>query len=70
MLFQCLFKIIVVIVRFITFYQSILRNCKSFKVFSPWSTCDALRNLVPFVQFKKCEKHLWKSVSFKSLQLY
>ena len=27
--------------------------------------CDALRNLVPFVQFKKREKHPWKSVKFK-----
>ena len=25
--------------------------------------CDALRNLGPFVQFKKREKHLWKSVA-------
>ena len=27
-------------------------------------TCDALRHLVPFVQFKKCEKHSWRSVNF------
>ena len=26
--------------------------------------CDALRDLVPFVQFKKREKHPWKSVTF------
>ena len=26
--------------------------------------CDALRNLVSFVQFKKCAKHPWRSVSF------
>ena len=26
--------------------------------------CDALRDLVPFVQFKKREKHLWRSVNF------
>ena len=25
---------------------------------------NALRNLVPFVQFKKREKHLWGSVTF------
>ena len=36
---------------------------------------DALRDLVPFVQFKKREKHPWKSVNFSkvagfSLQLY
>ena len=24
--------------------------------------CDVLRNLVPFVQFKKCEKPPWMSV--------
>ena len=23
--------------------------------------CDALHDLVPFVQFKKCEKHPWRS---------
>ena len=27
--------------------------------------CDVLCNLVPFAQFKKCEKHSWRSVSFK-----
>ena len=37
--------------------------------------CDALRNLVPFVQFKNREKYPWKSVTFSkvagvSLQLY
>ena len=26
--------------------------------------CDALRDLVSFVQFKKCEKHPWRSVAF------
>ena len=26
--------------------------------------CDALRDLVPFVQFKKHEKHPWRNVSF------
>ena len=34
---------------------------------------DALRDLVPFVQFKKREKHPWRSVAFNagfSLQLY
>ena len=25
--------------------------------------CDALRDLVPFVQFKKREKHSWRSVT-------
>ena len=27
--------------------------------------CGALRDLVPFVQFKKSEKHPWRSVTFK-----
>ena len=29
--------------------------------------CDALRNLVPFVQFKKRGKHPWKSVNFSKV---
>ena len=28
------------------------------------STCDALRDLVPFVQFKKREKRQWMSATF------
>ena len=37
--------------------------------------CGALRDLVPFVQFKKCAKHPWRSVTFGKvadlrLQLY
>ena len=30
------------------------------------NNCDALCDLVPFVQFKKLEKHLWLSVTFSS----
>ena len=30
-------------------------------------TCDALRNLVPFAQFKKREKHPWRSITFSKL---
>ena len=26
--------------------------------------CDALRDLVPFIQFKKREKHPWRSATF------
>ena len=26
--------------------------------------CDALRDLVPFVQFEKREEHPWRSVNF------
>ena len=37
--------------------------------------CDALPNLVPFLQFEKGEKHPWRSVTFSkvagfSLRLY
>ena len=38
-------------------------------------SCGALRDLVPFVQFKRREKHPWTSVTFSnaagfSLQVY
>ena len=26
--------------------------------------CDALRNLLPFVEFKKRQKHPWRSLTF------
>ena len=29
--------------------------------------CDVLRDLVPFVQFKKREKHQWRSVTFSKV---
>ena len=29
--------------------------------------CDTLRDLVPFVQFKKREKHPWRSVNFSKV---
>ena len=29
--------------------------------------CDTLRDLVPFVQFKKREKHPWRSVTFSNV---
>ena len=31
--------------------------------------CDALRDLAPFAQFKKREKHPWRSVTFKPATL-
>ena len=39
------------------------------------SICDALRDLVPFIQYKKREKYPWKSDTFSkvagfSLQTY
>ena len=30
-------------------------------------SCDALRDFVPFAEFKKCEKHLWRSVTFSNV---
>ena len=40
-------------------------------MFSPWSNqsfktiiCDAFRNLLPLVQFKKCKKHPWRGATF------
>ena len=32
-----------------------------------WHICDALRDLIPFVQFKKREKHPWRSVNFSKV---
>ena len=31
--------------------------------------CNALRDLLPFVQFQKLEKHAWKSVTFSKVLL-
>ena len=33
----------------------------------PLTTCDALHDFVSFVQFKKCEKHPWRSVNFSKV---
>ena len=41
----------------------ILRFTMNVKV----NNCDALRNLIPFVQFKKREKHPWRSVNFSKV---
>ena len=35
----------------------------------PSPICDALHDLVTFVQFKKREKHPWRSVNFSKLTL-
>ena len=32
--------------------------------------CGVLRDLVPFVQFKKREKHPWRSVNFSKIAGY
>ena len=31
------------------------------------TVCDELRDLVPFVPFKKREKHPWRSVNFRKI---
>ena len=59
-------------------YQSVLNCQKKQSTYFPVSgdhiqllhdgSCDASRDLVPFVQFKKREKHPWRSVSFIRLQ--
>ena len=37
-------------------------------VMTRWQdSCDALHDLVPFVQFKKREKHPWRSVTFSKV---
>ena len=41
---------------------------KGFYIFQVFEKiCGALRDLVPFVQFKKREKHPWKSVTFSKI---
>ena len=38
------------------------------QTFMSWQTkCDALHDLVPFVQFKNREKHSYKSVTFSKV---
>ena len=32
--------------------------------------CDALHDLVPYVQFKKLEKHPWRSVNFSKFRFF
>ena len=36
-------------------------------MFNILEKCDALRDMVPFVQFKKREKHPWRSVIFSKV---
>ena len=46
--------------------QGFSNKSDQYKFLSP--ICDALRNLVPFVQFEKCEKHSWRTDNFSKLQ--
>ena len=43
-------------------YQMLLKSLNYFWVSKFYTSCDALRNLVPFVQFKGREQHRWKIV--------
>ena len=54
--FSCLLQIVIRII-----YSVRKQN------FGDFRTCDALCDLVPFVQFKKREKHLWRSVNFSKV---
>ena len=46
----------------------ILKNiCE--RLLQPVDKCDALRDLVAFVQFKKREKHPWRSVNFTKINI-
>ena len=36
-------------------------------ILKAWYVCDALRDLLPFAQFKKREKHPWRSVTFSKV---
>ena len=42
--------------------QSVIINGSLFS-----NVCDDLRNLVPFVQFKKREKHPWRGVTISKV---
>ena len=37
------------------------------QIFLKIAICDPLRDFVPFIQFKKREKHPWRSVNFLQL---
>ena len=56
--------------------KTLYRCAESVEVTDMKTIFDTLCDLEPFVQFKKCEKYLWKSVTFSSrvvgfsLQLY
>ena len=44
-----------------------IQNVKSFSNQYKIENCGALSDLVPFVQFKKREKHPWRSVNFSKV---
>ena len=52
-------------------HQSICSKVLFFPPLTPLSAimgiCDALHDFIPFVQFKKREKHPWRSVTFSKV---
>ena len=46
-------------------YWKLSQNC--YKILCFFFICDALHDLVPFVQFKTREKHPWRSVTFSKV---
>ena len=49
-------------------YKSRTVICNGLRAQKTRNNCGALRDLVPFLQFKKHEKHPWRSVTFSRLQ--
>ena len=47
--------------------QLVLFLTKVFFLLKTKKICDALRDLVPFGQFKKREKHPWRSVTYSKV---
>ena len=47
-----------------------VRANRYIKKFKSQKVCHALRDLVPFVQFKKPEEHPWGSATFSSMGVF
>ena len=65
---QALFKGILTHIQNLLYpwYVSITKHIQTLRYIHN-TICDALRNLVPFVQFKKRKKHPWRSVNFSKV---
>ena len=46
-------------------YKRVAKTDKKAVIWICEQICGALRDLVPFAQFKKREKHPWRSVNFR-----
>ena len=57
-------RIIYLLIYLPIFFQDNIQWIILIILFQTLNMGDALRNLVPFVQFKKREKHPWGSVNF------